>query len=117
MFGLPYLTEAVHWLTLFDSARHGVFMRQVHLGIIFFDVVIGIGSIFIGAGLFFHKEWARKAWLAFSIFTPLVHFNMTFMQLLAGYPLGGLYWIGMVVFVSIISWAYLSKARIKARFH
>lgn len=42
----------------------------------------------IGVGLFFQKEWARKGWLIFLIFTLLVHFHMTIMQVLAGYSLG-----------------------------
>ena len=117
MFGLPYLAEGVERLMVFDSAQYGGFILQLLLAIIIFDLMIGTGSIFIGAGLFFHKEWARKAWLMFLVFTTLVHFLMTILQVLAGARLAGLYWIGMVVFVSIISWAYLSKARIKARFH
>jgi len=119
LFGLPYLTQGVFQLLAFDSAPHSFFILNTQLAIIFYDFLIGAASIVIGAGLFFHKEWARKAWLAFLLLTLLVHFFMTGIQLFAGYPhSAGLYrWIVIVVFVSIISWVYLAKARIRARFH
>jgi capsular polysaccharide biosynthesis protein len=72
--------------------------------------------------LFFRKKWARRAWLVFLILTLHVHFFMTAIQFFAAYSgysgLARVYvWIGMVIFVSIISWAYLCKATIKAGFH
>lgn len=101
------------------SARYGLFLFHFRLVIIILDLLVGLASIVIGAGLFFRKEWARKAWLAFLIVLLLVHFHMTIIQILADFSdMTALYkWIGVVVVVSLISWAYLTKARIKARFN
>ena len=127
LFGLPYLTQGLYRLIAFDvsglialnARQRNFFLLQIQLAIILFDLLIGGTSIFIGAGLFLRKEWARKAWLVFLALTVLVHFFMTGIQFFAGYSIraGGYLWIGLVIFVSIISWAYLSKATIKARFH
>ena len=89
------------------------------MALIFFELLFGVASIIIGAGLFFRKEWARTAWLGFGIFTLLVGLHLTALQLFAGYSgLAEVYgWIGFVFFVATISWAYLSKPPIKARFH
>jgi uncharacterized membrane protein len=118
LFGLAYSVEGVFTLMIALSRRYSFSITLLNLAVIIFDLLIGTGSMVIGFGLFFQKEWARKGWLIFLIFTVLVHFHMTIMQVLAGYSnLGRLYaWIGMVVLISVISWAYLSKASIKARF-
>jgi hypothetical protein len=121
LFGLPYLIQGVSILFLALSSRYSVGSGRVllQLVIIILDLLISAAAAVIGVGLFFRKEWARKAWLAFLIVLLLVHFHMTIMQLLAGAPsMYGLYlWIGTVILVSIISWLYLSKASTKARFH
>lgn len=119
LFGIAYSVEGVYTLLIALSRRYSFSITLLKLAVIIFDLLIGTGAMVIGVGLFFQKEWARKGWLIFLIFTLLVHFQMTIMQVLAGYSnLGGLYaWIGMVVMISLISWAYLSKPSIKARFH
>ena len=127
LFGLPYLTQGLYrliafdvsGLIAFDSGQRNFFLLQIQLAIILFDLLIGGASIFIGAGLFFRKEWARKAWLIFVIITLLVGLHLTAMQFFAGYSgLARVYgWIGLLIFVSTISLVYLSKAPIKARFH
>jgi len=118
LFGLAYSVEGVFTLMIASSRRYSFFITLLTLAVIIFDLLIGTGSMVIGVGLFFQKEWARKGWLIFLIFTLLVHFHMTIMQILAGYSsLGGLYaWIGIVVLISVLSWGYLSKTSIKARF-
>lgn len=117
LLGLAYLIQAVVLLITFSPRWYGLFVFLIQLAAICYDVLIGGVSIFIAAGLFFRKEWARKAWLIFLIVTPLLHFFMTATQFAAGYT-GLLYkWTGMVIFISLISWTYLSKATVKANFH
>src|SRR5947207_15613501 len=111
LFGLPYLTQGVNWLLAVDAEQYRSFIVQIQLATIFLDFLLGAATIFIGVGLFFYKEWARKAWLVFLILTLLVHFQVMVLEFFAGYPAGvALYkWIGVVILVSIISWVYLSK--------
>ena len=118
LFGLPYLIQAVGLLTRSSSVRSELILFHLVLAIISLDVVLSISAIVIGVGLFLHKEWARIVWLAFLLLLLLVHFNMTVMLLIGGSSrMTALYmWIALVVLVSIISWAFLSKASIKARF-
>jgi hypothetical protein len=118
LFGLPYLTQGVNWVLAIQAGQYS-FLIQIQLAIIFLDFIAGAASLILGVGLFFHREWARKAWLVFLILLLLAHFLVIVLQFDAGYPAGAaLYkWIGVVILVSIISWAYLSKASTKARFH
>jgi hypothetical protein len=119
LFGLPYLIQGLTLLLLVSPRRVGFLMFQLQPAIIALDFVIGLASLVFGVGLFLHKEWARMAWLAFLLLTLFVHLNMTVLQLLAGFSqLEALYrWIGLVILLAIISWAFLSKRTIKARFH
>ena len=119
LVGIPYLIQGLSLLLLVSPRRVGFFIFQLQPAIIALDFVIGLASAVFGVGLFLHKEWARMAWLAFLLLTLFVHVNMTVLQLLAGFShMEALYkWIGLVIFVTIISWAFLSKRSIKARFH
>jgi hypothetical protein len=119
LFGLPYIIQGINLSIALDAERYSFFMTQMQLAFIGLDFLVGGGSLFIGTGLFFQKEWARKAWLVFLVLTPLAHFFVIVLLADAGHPAGAaLYkWIGVVVLVSIISWAYLSKDSVKARFH
>jgi hypothetical protein len=119
LFGLAYLAEGVPRLIAFAPGRDSFLILQVQLAIILLDLLIGVASIFIGVGLAFRKEWARKAWLILLILTLLVHFFMTATQFFARYSgLTTVYeWIGMVIFVSLISLIYLSKADVRAGFN
>ena len=119
LFGLPYLIQGLTMVLLVSPRRVGFLMFQLQPAIIALDFVIGLASLVFGVGLFLHKEWARMGWLASLLLTLFVHLNMTVLQLLAGFSqMGALYnWIGLVIFVTIISWAFLSKRSIKAHFH
>jgi hypothetical protein len=119
LFGLPYLVEAVGLLIVPFDVRSSLFLFHLLVAIITLDFVVSMAAIVIGVGLFLHKEWARKAWLAYLVLLLFVHFNMTVIYVLAGFSrMTALYkWIAGVVFVSIISWAFLLKPSIKARFH
>ena len=118
-FGLPYLIQAVGLMTRSSSVRSELILFHLLLAIITLDVVLSMVAIVIGAGLCLHKEWARKTWLVYLILLLFVHFNMTVILLLGGYSrMTALYkWIAIVFVVSIISWAFLLKPSIKARFH
>ena len=119
LLGLPYLIQAVGLLTRSSSVRSELILFHLLLAISTLDVVLSIAAIVIGVGLFLHKEWARKTWLVYLILLLFVHFNMTVMLLLGGYSrMTALYtWVAIVFVVSIISWAFLLKPSIKARFH
>jgi hypothetical protein len=119
LFGLSYLGQGVSILIAIPSGRYRFFILLIELALTFFDLLFGVASIVIGAGLFFRKGWARKAWLVFMILTVVVGLHLTAIQFFAGYSgLAAVYdWIGLLIFVSAISWVYLSKAAIRARFH
>ena len=117
LFGLAYLTQAVVLSIAFASRRYSLFTFLIQLAFIYFDLLIGGLSIVFAAGLFLFKEWARKAWLVFLILTPLMHIFMTGIQFAAGYTGLSYKWTAMVIFVSLISWTYLSKATVTADFH
>jgi len=119
LFGLSYLAQGVSTLIAIPSGRYSLFVFLIQMALIFFELLFGVASIIIGAGLFLRKDWARTAWLIFVIFTLLVGLHLTAVQFFAGYSrLAGVYgWIGFLFFVAFISWAYLPKPPIKARFH
>jgi hypothetical protein len=72
-------------------------------------------TLFIGAGLYFAKEWAERAWLVFTILLPVVHL----IRLVAVYELGAFWMIErtieltLVVAVAVFSWKVLSNPRRK----
>jgi len=119
LFGLPYLIQGLSIVAVIFSARY-VRASALLLPITFlvFDVVLAVAAMIIGVGLVLLKEWARKGWLVFLIVLLLVHFHMTIIQLLAGQSnMSFLYkWIAVVIFVSLLSWFYLTRAATKARF-
>lgn len=119
MFGVPYLVQGVAILNIFFFRQYSPLMFNLVVATIAFDLVLGIAAILVGIGLFFHKEWARQTWLVFLPLLLFVHLHMTVLQLLAGQSrMDFLYkWIALVIAISILSWAYLSKARTKSRFH
>lgn len=118
LFGLLHLGDGLSSLLTTLSGRYSFFILQIQLAILFFDLIFGVASIVIAVGLFLRKELARESWLVFLLLMLLVWLHMTAIKFFAGYSgLGQIYrWIGMLVLVSIISWAYLSKAVVKARF-
>ena len=118
MFGLAYLGEGISRLIATSSESYSSFILLIQLALTFSNLLFGVASLVIGVGLFFRKEWARKAWLVLSILTLVTALHLTAMQILADYSdLGRVYgWIGLLIFVSAISWVYLTKATIKASF-
>lgn len=118
LFGIPYLIQGVSILVGIFTRQHTLFTYQSQAFFIALDFGIAITSMVIGVGLVLHKEWARKAWLAYLLVLLFIHFIMTGLQYLAGNSnLSWLYkWIGFVILITIVSWAYLSTALAKSRF-
>ena len=117
--GVPYLVQgATALMALLSASRFRLGPVLFQLAIIIFDALIGVGALVIGVGLFLVKEWARKAWLVFLIVTLLIHLFMTILQILIGATnMGWLYhWISVMVFITLLSFFYLSKASTKAKF-
>lgn len=95
-----------------------LFMLLVQVAVLTLDFVLGMAAIIIATGLVLQKEWARILWLAFALLLLFVHFNVTVIYLLAGSErmVGLSRWVVIVILFSIISWVYLSRPSIKARF-
>jgi len=119
LFGLPYLIEAAGLLISRFDLGSNFFLFHLLVATITLDFIMSVAAIVIGVGLFLHKEWARKTWLVYLVLALFVHFNMTVILLLGGYSrMTALYrGIALVFVVCIISWAFLLKPSIKARFH
>ena len=119
MLGLSYLRQGMSTLIAIPSGQYRFFTLLIQLALTFFELLFGVASIVIAAGLFFRKEWARKAWLVFVLLTLLVGLYLTAIQFFAAYSgLAGVYvWIGLLILISAISWLYLFKVSTKARFH
>lgn len=116
LIGVPYLIQARDML-IAGLPASSLFIPPLQLAILTLDFVLGMSAIIIAMGLFLHKEWARQTWLTYLLLLLFVHFNMTVIYLLAGRRAALNRWIVVVVFVTVVSWAFLSKASIKARFH
>lgn len=121
LFGCAYLAQGVPWLVGFASGgfRRNVLVMAFQSAVVVLDFLIGGVSIFIGIGLFFYKEWARKGWLALMATVFLIHLIVIALTLLFGYVVGIFYftWTGMVGLIAMISWTYLTKAPTRVRFH
>ena len=116
LIGVPYLLQARDMLFAGLPAS-SLFTPPLQLAILTLDFALGMSAIIIAMGLFLHKEWARQTWLTYLLLLLFVHFNMKVIYLLAGRTVGLNRWIAIVVFVTVVSWAFLSRASIKARFH
>ena len=118
LFGVPYLIQGVSILANIFTRQYSLSTYQYQAAFVALDFGLGVTSMVIGVGLFLHKEWARKAWLAYLLILLFIHFQMTAIQFLAGNSnLSWLYkWIGFIVLITITSWAYLSTALAKSRF-
>lgn len=117
LFGVPYLIQARNMLSAGVRASD-LFMLLVQVAVLTLDFVRGMAAIIIATGLVLQKEWARILWLAFVLLLLFVHFNVTVIYLLAGSSrmVGLSRWVVIVILFSIISWVYLSRPSIKARF-
>jgi predicted transporter len=99
----------------FNSFESIVSLRRTFLSAFIVCSSLGVMTLFIGAGLYFAKEWAERAWLVFTILLPVVHL----IRLVAVYELGAFWMIErtieltLVVAVAVFSWKVLSNPRRK----
>lgn len=118
LFGCAYLAEGFPWLYKFVLGRQSreQFLIEYQMAVIFFDISIGIAALVIGVGLIFTRDWAREGWLGLLLFTLFGHLVVSAMAWI-GFGVSPFnYWQGMVVVLTLISWAYLTKESAKARF-
>lgn len=117
MFGLLHLGDGLSELVKTLRGAN-VLILQLQLASMLIDLVFGLASLIIAVGLFFLKNWARKAWLVILALMLVVWLHLMIMKYLAGYTgVSGIYsWIAMLILVAIISWTYLTRKRIKSRF-
>lgn len=118
LFGGAYLAEGVPWLYKFVLGQQSreQFLIEYQMAVIFFDISIGMAAIVIGVGLLFKKDWAREGWLGLLLFTLFGHLVVSAMAWI-GFGVSPFnYWQGMVVVLTIISWAYLTKESVKGGF-
>lgn len=119
LFGLSYLSEGVTWLLKFANgatSREFVWAHYTLAGIVA-DLFVGGGALLAAAGMFFGRDWGRKTWLGVLVLTLLLHAVMLTLQHALGFSLRGpLSWAGIVLGIAIISWMYLTKASVRARF-
>lgn len=115
LFGLLHLGDGLSELLKTLSRRYPVFIFQIQTISIFIDLVFGMALLVIAVGLFFLKNWARKAWLVLLVFMLVVWLHLTIIKYLAGYSgVSGIYpWIVILLLVSIVSWTYLTRRRVK----
>ena len=119
LFGTSYVSEGAHWLLRFASGAtdRSPFWVRYQTAVIVLNFLIGGVSIMSGLGLVLLREWGRMCWLVTLLFVLLLHAVMMFTQIAYGMDVRRSYgWVGMVVAVTILSWAYLTRPRPKARF-
>jgi hypothetical protein len=118
LFGGAYLAEGVPWLYkfVFGQQSREQFLIEYQMAVIFFDISIGMAALVIGIGLVLKKDWAREGWLGLLLFTLFGHLVVSAMAWI-GFGVSPFnYWQGMVVVLTIISWAYLTKESVKSGF-
>ena len=120
LLGVAYLAQGVTWLAsmMRFGAASRFFTGQYQAAVIALDVMIGLASFAIAAGLLLYKDWARKAWLIFLLALLFVHSVMISAEVMLGHKIRGwLYqWIAMIILMTLVSWIYLTKASVRSRF-
>jgi hypothetical protein len=77
-------------------------------------LLLGLPSLIVGVGLYFRREWARKAWLVLVLLIVLLHLC----RLVVDYHLGGLWLLEgllevlLIGVLAIISWKRLYRRHI-----
>jgi len=119
LLGLSYATEGARWMFGFASGatNRSLAWAQYQVAVVILDFFIGAASVLSGTGLILLREWGRKCWLALLPLTLFLHAGAMFAQQLAGMDVSRSYgWVGMVFALAVISWAYLTRPRVRARF-
>jgi len=113
------LSEGAHWLLVFASGAtdRSPFWFQYQVTVVALDFFIGAASVLSGLGVVLLREWGRKCWLALLPLVLLMHAVFMLAQRAAGVDFRRSYvWVGMLVVVAVLSWAYLTRPRARARF-
>jgi hypothetical protein len=99
----------------FNTFEEIVSLRRTLLGAAIVCSSLGAVTLCIGAGLYFAREWAERAWLVLTILLPFAHL----IRLVEVYGLGA-FWLvertielALVVALSVFSWKILSNPRRK----
>lgn len=120
ILGAAYFNEGVSYIGLLPFAlseqAHRTFI--IYLLFVTWDFLFGLSLIVAGTGLLFMKEWARMMWLGLTPALVLIHLGIIMAGEYLRRSVSGFYlvWTGMVVFVTAVSWWYMSDARTRARF-
>lgn len=119
VLGASYAAEGAHWLLLFASGAtdRSPFWFQYQAAVVVLDFFIGAASVMSGLGVVLLREWGRKCWLALLPLVLLLHAVMMLAQRAAGIDISRSYvWVGVMVAAAVLSWAYLTRPRARARF-
>jgi hypothetical protein len=119
ILGAAYLKEGVLFIRWFayGSRRLSSLDLLLKLSFITWDVLFGLCLIVAAVGLMLWKQWGRIMWLSVLPALFLVHLAIITKDGLFGYVNESyLIWTGMVAFVTALSWWYLNKTQIRARF-
>jgi hypothetical protein len=120
ILGAAYFNEGVRVIGILQFAASqklsGMFLTW--LSFLAWDFLFG-GSLIIAAiGVLLFKEWGRMMWLGLMPALVLVHFGViAFHQTFRnGSSKEYFLWTSMVVLSTALSWWYLTRPRIRARF-
>jgi hypothetical protein len=119
ILGLAYAVEGANWLLSLASGATDRSLLWAHyqVAVMGLDFFIGVASALSGLGVVLLREWGRKCWLALLPLTLFLHAVTMLSQRFAGIDARRVYgWVGMVFVVAVLSWAYLTRPRVKARF-
>ena len=119
ILGLAYAAEGLNWLLKFASGAtdRSLFWAHYQVAVIGLDFFVGGASMLSGLGVILLREWGRKCWLALLPLTLFLHAVTMLSQRFAGIDASRAYgWVGLVFVVTLLSWAYLTRPRVRARF-
>ena len=120
VFGAAYLKQGVGYIDPLHLAlaQKGTSDFITYALIVSWDLQFGTLLIVAAVGVLFFREWARVMWLGLLPAVMLVHFFMVAVNLVYRGRISTSYliWTALVVTVTALSWWYMTKERIRARF-
>jgi len=120
ILGAAYFNEGVVYSALLryalDQQARDVFVA--YMLFVTWDFLFGTSLIVAGIGVLLFREWARVMWLGLMPALVLVHLGIIIVNefFRRGSSTSYTVWTGMVVAVAVLSWWYMTKDRIRARF-
>ena len=119
ILGAAYFNEGVQYAGLLRLVLMQE-VREVFLTYVLFatwDFLFGSSLIVAGIGLLLLREWARLMWMGLVPALVLFHLGIIAVGGSRGEVSSSyLAWTAMVVAIGALSWWYLTKERIRARF-